>query len=840
MNLKKPKISIIIPIYNCDKVLLRKSLSNIYKQSLKDIEIICVNDGSTDDSLNFLEKCKNKDKRIRIIDKKNEGTAFARKVGLNNANGEFILFMDQDDYLSNELEDLYFHAKKNESDLVFFDACYHNQSNSSTSFINDLSLCFPKNTDFNAKVFKYSEIRPHVLTKNFAPWFKLYKNSFLKKYDDLFFPKNFIYHDIGLHVQVILRAEKISYYPKVVYNYCLGLENQTTNKLSVNRLHNLEGLIVIDHVYNYLKENMIFNDFQTDFLYISLRVFKQRFEVVDDDEFKEELFRLIKKMIEKMNLDSMNINLIKNINFPNDDLIEFYKLIINSNSIYEYKLNEYINKTDNKLKIITSEIEKNNEKIAKLNACIDQYKNHLEEMGRELEYLNKPNRSFFQKFISKYPSLYILFNINKTGFRNTYIYLKGLQKIKKYDLFDIDYYLKNNSDVKFSGMDPLLHYMYHGYHEGRNPNSKFSGDNYLKKYPDVKKSKLNPLVHYCLYGIKERRTSKNQLKNPKIHHNMQDNQKFNKRIFITGASRPLLLYLLMFGYHKKDVFIVNPAIPPKIRRKMNAIFFPICTTKKMLRNNVLKLRFKIFLKTLFKRTEIYGNDHLPHSFPFYENKNTYLLEDGIGNYQLHKFPLQKDKKNITKYEKFKKRFLYGDYNQSMRFGRGYDVNKIYLTNMAKIPEGIESKVEILDIKRLWDEKSENEKKQILDIYSIDKKSFAMIDENTIIFLTQPYSENKILTIDEEINLYREILTKYDSYDIVIKPHPREEKDYSQYLSEYSVINGDFPIEFFILLDVKFKKIVTIGSAGALNFDENKIEFLGMGIHPKLAKLGEIT
>lgn len=301
----------------------------------------------------------------------------------------------------------------------------------------------------------------------------------------------------------------------------------------------------------------------------------------------------------------------------------------------------------------------------------------------------------------------------------------------------------------------------------------------------------------------------------------------------------------MFGFDEKDMFIVNQAIPPEIRDKLNAFFFPSGITKKEIRNHVLKLRFKIFLKTLFGKKYVYGNDHLPFSFPFYENENTYLLEDGLANYRLDQLPpLLKYDKNITRYEKFKKQFLYGDYNQYMSFGRNSNVSKIFLTNLAKIvkiPEEIKSKVEILDIKKLWDLKSESEKKKILDIYSISEETFHLVKENSVIFLTQPFSENNILTLDEEISLYKEILSKYNPENVVIKPHPREEKDYSQYLPEYQFINGDFPIEFLLLLDVKFKKIVTIASTGVLCFDEEKIEFLGTEIHQKLlGKVGKIT
>jgi Putative glycosyl/glycerophosphate transferases involved in teichoic acid biosynthesis TagF/TagB/EpsJ/RodC len=119
---------------------------------------------------------------------------------------------------------------------------------------------------------------------------------------------------------------------------------------------------------------------------------------------------------------------------------------------------------------------------------------------------------------SKSPNLYIILNINETGIRNALINIKGYRAIKKNNLFDMDFYLKNYSNVK-SGMDPLLHYIYHGFKEGKEPSSTFKGKYYLKVYKDVKKSNLNPLVHYGLYGINEGRRTHRKLINDNVYMN---------------------------------------------------------------------------------------------------------------------------------------------------------------------------------------------------------------------------------------------------------------------------------------------------------------------------------
>lgn len=107
----KPLISIIIPVYNSENYL-RQCLDSVINQSLKDIEILCINDGSTDKSLNILQEYKEKDNRVQIFDIKNHGAAYARNLGIKNAIGEFIGFCDSDDYVDNKyFETLYSHSK---------------------------------------------------------------------------------------------------------------------------------------------------------------------------------------------------------------------------------------------------------------------------------------------------------------------------------------------------------------------------------------------------------------------------------------------------------------------------------------------------------------------------------------------------------------------------------------------------------------------------------------------------------------------------------------------------------------------------------------------------------
>jgi len=112
-------VSIILPIYNMEKYL-EISLETIIHQSLKNIETICINDGSNDNSLSIIEKYKKKDSRIVLLNQENSGSGIARNKGINIAKGEYIAFLDPDDKLySNEsLADLYFNAVSENTDMA--------------------------------------------------------------------------------------------------------------------------------------------------------------------------------------------------------------------------------------------------------------------------------------------------------------------------------------------------------------------------------------------------------------------------------------------------------------------------------------------------------------------------------------------------------------------------------------------------------------------------------------------------------------------------------------------------------------------------------------------------
>lgn len=171
-------VSVIIPVYNASKYI-GSCMDSLICQSLKNIEIICINDGSMDNSLEILKEYQQKDKRIIIIDQENQGAGSARNNGMMHARGEYLLFLDADDYFSPKLCDLtYYHAKSKRAQVCLLKADRVDMSSGRKEYMN---WVFREN-EIPKKVFSALEIKEKIFQITTAcPWSKLFKRSFVMK-----------------------------------------------------------------------------------------------------------------------------------------------------------------------------------------------------------------------------------------------------------------------------------------------------------------------------------------------------------------------------------------------------------------------------------------------------------------------------------------------------------------------------------------------------------------------------------------------------------------------------------------------------------------------------------
>ncbi len=204
------KVSVIVPVYNVEEYL-EKCLDSITSQSLKDIEIICVNDGSTDRSGEILQKYAKKDNRIRVINQENQGVSVARNNAMKEAGGEFLGFVDSDDWISeNYFEELYNTAKKHDAEISCcgFVRVYHSGRIQKRFEVTLESVHEGANEKFQA-----ADIPKMCYVFN-----KLFKRSFIEKLGLEFVPGMY-FEDIPFSIRAVYFSNKLALSPGSVYYY---------------------------------------------------------------------------------------------------------------------------------------------------------------------------------------------------------------------------------------------------------------------------------------------------------------------------------------------------------------------------------------------------------------------------------------------------------------------------------------------------------------------------------------------------------------------------------------------------------------------------------------------
>lgn len=222
-------VSIIIPIYNA-KLYLKRCLDSVKNQTYTNLEIVCINDGSTDNSLEIAEEFAKKDNRFKIFDIKNKGVSNARNIGILNSSGEYLFFLDADDWLEyNAIEILCNNALEENRDLVVGNFM---KINSNAKISSGHENRFKKSVlldkeDIFAYIKIYLQTSHRDLLFNHC-WGKLYKTDMVKKHN-LFFNTDLDgFEDIDFNFRVLRYVDKIYYNCAVIYNYLLSNSSQSS------------------------------------------------------------------------------------------------------------------------------------------------------------------------------------------------------------------------------------------------------------------------------------------------------------------------------------------------------------------------------------------------------------------------------------------------------------------------------------------------------------------------------------------------------------------------------------------------------------------------------------
>ena len=299
------KVSIIIPAYNIESYIERCILSCI-NQTFREIEIIVVNDGSTDKTLDKINKLKSDDNRIVVIDKKNEGSMEARKSGWDIAKGEYILFVDGDDHIHKDtVEILYGKAKKQNYDIV----CYK-------FFIENHEGVVNKGWEKEVNISENIPLLDLLFSGKISHcmWSKLIRKDFVSD-NRIEFPSNFSYgEDLAFIYTLAMYNPLFTVIDDCLYYYCRR-EGSLDNDVNEKTTEIIQALIFVK---SQLIKNNIYEKYREEFEYIAYiqgYYMRKAYIFNHKDKISRRLFNNWKQL--KININTKNNNFYRRL-YKND------------------------------------------------------------------------------------------------------------------------------------------------------------------------------------------------------------------------------------------------------------------------------------------------------------------------------------------------------------------------------------------------------------------------------------------------------------------------------------------------------------------------------------------
>ena len=246
-----PKVSVIVPVYNVEKYLER-CIKSLVNQTLQDIEIILVDDGSTDSSKIIIEKYLNLHKeKIKYHYKKNGGLSSARNYGIPHAKGEYIAFLDSDDYIEPTMyEEMYNVAKKENSDMVECDFIWE----------------YPDKQKYDCGQI-YNSKKEALEKARVVAWNKLIKRDILEK-EKIEFPFGLRYEDVEFFYKLVPSLNKISF----VKSYFIHYVQRDNSIVNTQNSKTMDIFKVLDNVINYYKKNNYYQEYKEQLEYTYTRL----------------------------------------------------------------------------------------------------------------------------------------------------------------------------------------------------------------------------------------------------------------------------------------------------------------------------------------------------------------------------------------------------------------------------------------------------------------------------------------------------------------------------------------------------------------------------------------
>ena len=245
----KGLVSVIIPVYNVEKYL-RECIDSVLKQTYENVEVILVDDGSTDTSKKICREYEKKDSRITVVCQENAGASAARNKGLEFASGKYIYFLDSDDWLEcTAFEQLFNYINQENAEVVFFNALSIDKD---TGKVSDKHYNH-KETYITEEGYKV--LKKRVLNKEFrvTPWSMFFRKAFLDEHN-IRFIEGVMYEDMMFAYQVFSEADKVAHLSESLYYRRYRENSVMTSKV---RKKNFDSAVkVYDEIYQYSKNQI--------------------------------------------------------------------------------------------------------------------------------------------------------------------------------------------------------------------------------------------------------------------------------------------------------------------------------------------------------------------------------------------------------------------------------------------------------------------------------------------------------------------------------------------------------------------------------------------------------
>lgn len=323
------KISIILCVYNGEKYI-NQAIESVLNQSIDDIELIIVNDGSTDNTANIINIYQ--DNRIKIINQQNKGLGASRNIGIKHAKGEYIGFLDADDWLvKNMCETTYNEAKNNNTDITMFQIINYDESSSKNYESDWFNL---KNLDktFDNKIFTASETKKVLFDFSVSACQKIYKTSFLKSINARF-PEGIYFEDMPFFYYVYLNSNRISIIRKHLY-IRRKHEHSITEKIDSKFLDTVPAG---QELFKIFIEGDFYKDYKFDLIAYKINGPRMALSSIEE-KYQNDLFKLIKEDYEEIKKTKYYQDFLENLGPIKK---KFFLDILKSSSYDEFlKINE--------------------------------------------------------------------------------------------------------------------------------------------------------------------------------------------------------------------------------------------------------------------------------------------------------------------------------------------------------------------------------------------------------------------------------------------------------------------------------------------------------------------